>query len=56
MHIKKINIENLAHCHYENLIEQKKNWKLKNILIDKKRYKDLVTYFIINPLDNLMLI
>ena len=41
-----INIKNQVQYHYENLIEPKK-LETRNILIDKKRHKDLVNYFTI---------
>ena len=40
MHTKKINIKNQVHYHYESLSKPK-----RNILINKKSYKDLVIYF-----------
>ena len=39
MHTKKINIKNQVHYHYKNLIES------KNVLINKKSYRNLVIYF-----------
>ena len=44
IHTKKINIKNQVQYHYENLVKPKKT-ETRNILIDKKRYKDLVIYF-----------
>ena len=44
IHTKKINIKDKAHYDYENLIEPKK-LETRNILIDKKSYKDLEIYF-----------
>ena len=50
MHTKKINIKNQVHQNYENLIKSKK-LGTRNILIDKKSYKDMVIYFNRNHLD-----
>ena len=44
MHTKKINIKNQVHCHYKNLIESKK-LETRNVLINKKSYRNLVIYF-----------
>ena len=44
IHTKKINIKNQVQYHYENLVKPKKT-ETRNILIDKKRCKDLVIYF-----------
>ena len=44
IHTKKINIKNQVQYHYENLVKPKKT-ETRNILIDKKRYKDVVSYF-----------
>ena len=46
IHTKKINIKNQVQYHYENLVKAKKKTETRNILIDKKSYKDLVIYFI----------
>ena len=46
MHIQEINIENQVYnYHFDNLVKTKK-LETKNILINKKDYKDLVIYFI----------
>ena len=44
MHIKEINIKNRVYNCFDNIIKPKK-LATKNILIDKKNYKDLVIYF-----------
>ena len=46
MHTKKNNIKNQVHYDYKNLTEQKQ-LETRNILIEKKSYKDLVIYFTI---------
>ena len=44
MHTKKIYIKNQVHYHYKNLIESKK-LENRNVLINKKSYRNLVIYF-----------
>ena len=45
MHIKEINVRNRVYSyHIDNLVKAK-NLETKNILIDKKIYKDLTIYF-----------
>ena len=44
MHTKKIYIKNQVHYHYKNLIESKK-LETRNVLINKKSYRNLVIYF-----------
>ena len=44
IHTKKLNIKNQVHYHYEYLIKTKK-LGTRNILIDKKSFKDLVICF-----------
>ena len=44
LHIKEINVKNRVYKYFDNLIKEKKI-ETKNILIDKKNYKDMVIQF-----------
>ena len=45
MHIQEIYVKNRVYNYYFDNLVKAKNLETKNILIDKKNYKDLVIYF-----------
>ena len=45
MHSKEINIKNRVNNYYFDKLVKAKKLEIKIILIDKKNYQDLVTYF-----------
>ena len=45
MHVQKINIKNRGYNYYFGNLVKHKKIRIKNILIDKKIYKDLMIYF-----------
>ena len=45
MHVKETNIKNWVYKCFDNINKPKK-LKTKNILVDMKRYKDLVIFFV----------
>ena len=45
MHVQEIYVKNRVYNYYFDNLVKAKNLETKNILIDKKNYKDLVIYF-----------